>query len=183
MAALCGVEQSKFAKGYWQFRLDYDRNIDNFTYFTNVAEMAGVHVSHEQIQQLTLLDNESWTLPCQTMLSWIKMLESHNIPTALLSNMPFAMSEYLESNCDWLPRFKKLIFSARVGYVKPEKEIYEYCLQETGMNARSTLFIDDRMENIQAAESMGMIGLHYTGVASLFEILRERFDLPCPLLI
>jgi putative hydrolase of the HAD superfamily len=183
MASLCGVEQSKFDKGYWQFRLEYDRNMDNFTYFSNVAEAAGVRLSIEQIQQLTLLDNESWTLPCQTMLSWIKMLESHGIPIALLSNMPYAMSEYLELNCDWLPRFKNLVFSARVGYVKPEKEIYELCLREAGMNAPSTLFIDDRLENIHAAEAVGMIGLHYTGIAEAFKTIRERFDLPYPLLI
>jgi len=177
MVSLCGVDRALFEKGYWQFRLAYDLNMDNFTYFRNAAEVMGVKLSNDQIEQLTLLDNQSWTQPCQTMLSWIKLLESKGIRTALLSNMPEVMSEYLMSNCAWLPQFKTTVFSSKVGCVKPEKEIYLHCLEAAGMKAQSTLFIDDRFENVKGAEAVGMLGLHFTEITKAFAEIKERFDL------
>ncbi len=181
MVSICGVERAQFDKGYWQFRLDYDRKMDNFTYFRNAGQVMGVSLTNEQIEELTLLDNQSWTQPNPTMLSWIAMLESSGVGTALLSNMPLVMSEYILSNCDWFPRFETAVFSSKVGYVKPEKEIFMHCLEAAGMEAKSTLFIDDRIANIEGAKATGMIGLHFTGVTDAFAIIKERFDLPYPL--
>jgi glucose-1-phosphatase len=52
--------------------------------------------------------------------------------------------------------FKKAYYSHQVGFRKPEKEIYLYLLQDAGINAAETLFIDDLLKNIEAATAVGI---------------------------
>jgi putative hydrolase of the HAD superfamily len=44
--------------------------------------------------------------------------------------------------------------------VKPSREIFEQILQEGGMKAEETLFIDDSKRNCEAAAALGFQTLH-----------------------
>ena len=44
---------------------------------------------------------------------------------------------------------------------KPEKEIYEIAMQRANANPQECLFIDDLLENIQAAKQIGIEGIHF----------------------
>jgi len=52
--------------------------------------------------------------------------------------------------------FDVLIFSCKEGFRKPGKEIYEIALRRLNTQPEETIFIDDRIENIRAAESLGI---------------------------
>jgi len=52
--------------------------------------------------------------------------------------------------------FDVLVFSCKEGFRKPEKEIYEITLNRLNTQPGETLFIDDRIENIRGAESLGI---------------------------
>ncbi|MFP4088792.1 MAG: HAD family hydrolase [Cyclobacteriaceae bacterium] len=58
--------------------------------------------------------------------------------------------------------FDKVYFSHEIRLRKPEPEIYEYVLQNSGLKAEESLFIDDRFENIEAARALGMQVFHVT---------------------
>jgi len=53
-------------------------------------------------------------------------------------------------------QFNKAYFSFEVGMRKPNKDIYEYVLGNSGLKAEETLFVDDRAENLEAPEALGM---------------------------
>jgi putative hydrolase of the HAD superfamily len=180
MAQLCGVDGAGFSKSYWHFRLDYDRCMSASTYWTNVAHRCGASISDEQVDALILIDSESWANISGTMLAWIGLLQSCDIPLALLSNMPAPVGNYLLSSCNWLSNFDHVVFSSAVGYVKPEIEIYEHCLRVAGMQPEKTLFLDDRPENIAAAQSLNIHAFQFKNPDQAFEIIRERYNLPCP---
>lgn len=56
------------------------------------------------------------------------------------------------------------IKSARIGVNKPHKRAYEAALKAAGMpHPAKTLFVDDRLDKVEAAEQLGLQGLHYTG--------------------
>ncbi len=55
--------------------------------------------------------------------------------------------------------FDLLIVSAHVGSRKPETRIFEYALEELGMDAGNVLLVDDAPENIVAANALGMQGV------------------------
>lgn len=52
--------------------------------------------------------------------------------------------------------FKKAYYSHQAGLRKPEKELYLHLLQDAGIHAAETLFIDDLLKNIEAAAAVGI---------------------------
>ena len=54
------------------------------------------------------------------------------------------------------PYFKKAYYSHMIGLRKPNDNIYEYVLQDAGIAAGETLFIDDSANNIEAAAKLGI---------------------------
>lgn len=57
---------------------------------------------------------------------------------------------------DFYQCFEKVHYSYEMGMRKPEKEIYNHLLQYHDLSAKRTLFIDDKKENTDAAESLGI---------------------------
>jgi len=61
-----------------------------------------------------------------------------------------------------------IVISADTGYVKPDRNIYSWFLTHKHLDPGSCLFLDDQLENIEAAASVGIEGLH---------IQRDRLEL------
>lgn len=56
--------------------------------------------------------------------------------------------------------FTRVYYSHLVGFRKPEKEIYGYTLQDAGIRAEETLFVDDLLKNVEAASALGIKTYH-----------------------
>ena len=67
----------------------------------------------------------------------------------------------------------KVIYSYQVGCMKPEKEIYQKALNLSGSSPEKTLFIDDRIENIHGAASLGINTHHFRNRRTLLKSFRE----------
>jgi len=52
--------------------------------------------------------------------------------------------------------FVKAYYSHLIGYRKPDRECFEWVLQDAGIPAERTLFIDDKQENTAGGASVGM---------------------------
>lgn len=59
--------------------------------------------------------------------------------------------------------FEKAYFSFDCKMRKPDSEIYEYALKNSNLVAEKTLFIDDFIENIEAANKLEIRTFHLTG--------------------
>lgn len=66
--------------------------------------------------------------------------------------------------------FERNFYSHEMGMRKPNPEIYLQALKEADLDPEETLFIDDMEENIEAARTIGMKGLHIQP-GTLLEIL------------
>jgi len=51
--------------------------------------------------------------------------------------------------------FDKCYLSYEIGYAKPDREIYDFIIKDSGMNPAETLFFDDGKANIGIAEKLG----------------------------
>lgn len=51
---------------------------------------------------------------------------------------------------------KRAFFSHEIGLRKPDIEFYEYVTEEIGKKASRMIFLDDRLDNIEAAKKVGM---------------------------
>jgi len=52
--------------------------------------------------------------------------------------------------------FTKAYYSQQIGLRKPNQAIYNFVLQDSGITAAETLFIDDLLKNIEGASSVGL---------------------------
>jgi putative hydrolase of the HAD superfamily len=68
--------------------------------------------------------------------------------------------------------FDVVVASCEVGRCKPDPEIYRICLERLGLTADATLFVDDRMENLQAARDIGLQTQHFLGDSSVSDLRR-----------
>ncbi len=66
--------------------------------------------------------------------------------------------------------FGRQYVSSEIGHVKPEREIFEHVLNDTGLQPRDILFVDDNAENIQIAKELGFHCCHAVG----FEEVRVK---------
>lgn len=52
--------------------------------------------------------------------------------------------------------FQKVYYSHLIGLRKPNADVFEYVLNDAGIKASETLFIDDSINNIETARSLGI---------------------------
>jgi glucose-1-phosphatase len=56
--------------------------------------------------------------------------------------------------------FDAAYYSHRIGHRKPNASAFEYVLKKHGLNASETIFIDDSINNIEAAQQLGLQTIH-----------------------
>ena len=97
-------------------------------------------------------------------------LKARGYGVYLLSNASTWFAGHLD-DYSILRLFDGRLISAPEKMAKPEERIYRLALERFGLNAAETLFVDDRAENTEAAERVGIAGYVFDGDA---EKLRER---------
>ena len=178
MAGLFQVEPDRFRSLWGRNRLDYDcGSLSLETYWSQLAEAAGIKLPQQQIDELSQRDVQMWARLNPTMLQWLKQLRASGIKTGLLSNMPVDMITYARKQFEWLNQFDHQTFSAEVRVVKPEAAIYRHSLAGLGVTASEALFVDDRAPNIEGAREVGLNTIQFKSVAQLKADL-ERLGFP-----
>lgn len=64
-------------------------------------------------------------------------------------------------------------YSHDIGLRKPNQDIYEYVIQDQGIDPTKSLFLDDKLENIQAAQAVGMKAVQVMFPDQIFDILKK----------
>ena len=90
-----------------------------------------------------------------------------------LSNWERSLFPVAEEYCDILTHLDGKMVSGFVGLRKPGRAIYERALQEFGISARHSLFIDDKAMNIIGANKAGIRGVRFDDPRKLRELLIE----------
>jgi putative hydrolase of the HAD superfamily len=163
MAGIAGLPQSVFTEAYWAERVDYDRDaISGFEYWQKVAQRGNKTLSQQAIEDLIECDNVSWMQFDNAMWDWIGQLRAAGKRVAILSNMPRDLGEALKTRTAKLNEFNQVTLSYEVRAAKPEPAIYEHCLSGLDLPADETLFFDDRVENVQGAEVLGIRAIQFT---------------------
>ena len=116
------------------------------------------------------------------MLAWQLELKRRGILTAILSNMGHDVLENMKREFDWLSRFDVLAWSFQLHMVKPNPAIYRHVLGELGTRPEETLFLDDRLINIQAAQALGFQAIQFSSAAKLRDdLIAKGLDRTLPL--
>ncbi|RIQ11071.1 HAD family hydrolase [Jiangella rhizosphaerae] len=81
---------------------------------------------------------------------------------------PLAMERF-----EWLSWFEGIVVSGTERLVKPDPRIFQLLLDRYGLDASSTVYIDDNPPNVDAAADLGMTSLHFTGPDRLRDELSQ----------
>ncbi len=178
MADILDVPVARFTELYWRFRIPYDAAaLSTEEYWNTVADAAERTLTNEQIAGLVEIDSRSWSHPAPATPGWARELRAAGLRTALLSNMPATVRDYV-LGCSWLPAFDVRVFSCEAGICKPAPEIYADCLKRLGVQPGEVLFLDDREPNIRAAEALGLHAIWFRNASAAGLEIRRRFHLP-----
>jgi putative hydrolase of the HAD superfamily len=104
--------------------------------------------------------------PDQEMVEHIRHLRSQGYRTALLSNAPADLPEYLEQ-LGIVDAFDVIVISGVEGVAKPDPEIYRRALGRLDVAPHQAVFIDDMRVNVEAARRAGLRAWRFRGLAPL----------------
>ncbi len=65
--------------------------------------------------------------------------------------------------------FEKVYLSYEMGKMKPSPEIYQQVLDESGLKAGETLFLDDNLDNVGAAQQLGIQTVHISESVTILD--------------
>lgn len=94
---------------------------------------------------------------------------------ALLSNTDTIHVAHMEANFSFFRYFPETarIYSCRSGASKPNPILYQEALRACNVNAGEAVYIDDVIAYVEAAQSLGIIGVQYQGHSELSGDLRR----------
>jgi putative hydrolase of the HAD superfamily len=90
----------------------------------------------------------------------VKQLRKNHYTTAMLSNTEKSSLSIFQEHQGSL--FDVCVFSCDEGVSKPDPKIYKLTLQRLQIQPAQALFIDDRKQNITAAQHLGMNAVVFT---------------------
>ncbi len=119
---------------------------------------------------------------------WVEMLDGEKTGTVKILNQikkenkfrllaltnwsaetfPYALERF-----SFLNQFEGILVSGEEGMKKPSKSIYDLLFRRYKIKAEESIFIDDSLRNIDAAEHCGMVGIHFQSADQLAERLRD----------
>ena len=85
----------------------------------------------------------------------------------LLSNMPSEVWPALTARFDWFSLFEGWVVSGDEKIVKPDPVIYRILIERFDVDPATSVFVDDRQENVAAAAALGFGAVLFTDAESL----------------
>ncbi len=105
---------------------------------------------------------------------WIRAMKRNGYRVYILSNYSRYTYEHTREALSFLEDVDGALFSFQVKQIKPEPEIYRLLLAKYSLNPQECIFLDDRRENVEAAEAQGIAGIQFTGYEEALLELKRR---------
>ncbi|MEU6225287.1 HAD family phosphatase [Streptomyces sp. NPDC047042] len=158
MAARCHASADAFTTAYWTHRPPYDAGRHTASaYWTDVLNSLSLRADADTIEELRLTDIESWSRVDDRMVTYVRTLRDRT-RVALLSNIPADHADAFLAAQPWLHDLDHVVFSGKIGAAKPAPAAFQHCVAALRATPADFLFVDDREENVRAAQAVGMNG-------------------------
>jgi len=169
------LDDHAFDTHYWRYRHAYDLgDLNGVGFWTNISNDAALGLTPAEIERLIENDVTMWSTLNEAMLLWVQAIQNAGFRTAILSNMGEELLRYMRQEFGWLGRFDHHTWSCELRIAKPDPAIYHYTCEKLGVAPANALFLDDKPENIAAAESIGLQAIQFTTVDALQIELEKR---------
>lgn len=156
------------------FFKDYEIGaIDNITFLNALRDLAGLPLTDDQLTDawnamLGVFPKERIDL-LHNLKSKYRLFLFSNTNAIHLDKFRKIYSDTF-TNANFDDHFEKAYYSQVLGMRKPDINSYKYIIEEQGLNASRTLFVDDSAMNIEGAVSAGLQGVHIKPGTTILDI-------------
>ena len=149
LADLYEVEPAQLDIGFYhgELRRGRGRDQDLFDYLNR-------KFGKEVTRDMFLRAAHTEFFPSHEVYKLAERLRTAGIGTGLLSNVFTMNAEELKKQ-GWYDGFEPIILSCDVGYAKPDAQIYDIAIEQSGVDAEEILFIDDQQKCLDPAKNRG----------------------------
>ena len=95
------------------------------------------------------------------LVAYIDNLRAAGLHLGLLSNASDIARKVFGEKYGVLSHFDSVTISSEEGVMKPDPEIFRIALQRAGVEPGEAVFVDDVVANVEAARSIGMLGIQF----------------------
>jgi len=164
LRSLTTLDEDQLHTAYWKHRHAYDSgHLQGPSYWRLIAAEFGLPVpTDKHLTDLYDADTDLWTDLNLPMAEWAQSLQRAQIPTGILSNIGDQMELGVLRKHPWLESFHHITWSHRLNTAKPDPEIYRHAAEGLAQSPFNILFIDDKLENLEAAHICGMQTIQYS---------------------
>jgi putative hydrolase of the HAD superfamily len=125
----------------------------------------------EEIAHILSVARES-LVPLAPGVALLEELDAAGHPLYCLTNMSRETFARVRAKYNFWTRFRGIVVSGQLRMAKPEAAIYRHTLTTHGLDARSTVFIDDHAANVEGARQLGITAVQYDGGDSCIAQIR-----------
>ena len=165
-----GADLAAFRAAYWQHRHAYDAELSAAAYWGRVvaASRPGARAPDPgDLAWLIESDIASWSVYNDSVWTLAAEFRRAGGRAAFLSNSGPEVMARVRARWALEARFDAVVISCEVGLSKPDPRIYQLCLERLALPAASTLFVDDRADNVESAARVGLRTLQFEGPDAL----------------
>lgn len=132
--------------------LEYERGeMSNAEFYQALVQKTGLRASFEEFAT-RFGDIFS---PIAPMIELLDYFQSSNRPTAVLSNTNDLAIRHIRAHYPFFNRFQHHVLSFEHRAMKPDPALYRVLEHDSGVPPAHILFLDDRPENVAAAQQLG----------------------------
>jgi epoxide hydrolase-like predicted phosphatase len=114
--------------------------------------------------------------PNQPMIDYMRELRGRRYKMAICTNNIREWEERWRAKLPVDEIFEVVVDSSAVGTRKPERRIYEITLEQLGVPAEATLFVDDVEINCDAARELGMTSVWFRSTEQAIQEIEAALD-------
>ncbi len=108
----------------------------------------------------------------------LERLAAAGVPLYAITNFPAQTYPVAQQRFAFLNLFRDVAVSGYERLVKPDPELFRILLRRNNIAPSQAVFIDDSLRNVEAANALGLQGVHFTSPETLERELRS-LGIPC----
>lgn len=157
----------------WNFKQDEGRSIVD-------AETELIHQFPKYKKEIKMYYDNHRSMIKGTFkesIAVLKYLKKHNFECFVLSNWSaesfYGPQQSMIDDYPFLKEFDGMLISGEEKMIKPDPKIYYLAIKKFKLEPKKTIFIDDKLENIKAAQLIGFNVIHLLDPSKISEEIKK----------
>jgi HAD superfamily hydrolase (TIGR01509 family) len=160
-----GVSKEEALKLLKNYKEAQKNGVQSEAYWTGIAKEHDIDLKGGWEKPFTesVLDNMH---EVPGTLAVIDELRQEGVRVGMLSNITERAARYVRMK-GYYEGYEPLLLTYQIGVEKPDPKAYEMLIKSVQLKPEEIFFVDDRLENVVAAEKLGINAFHFENAAAL----------------